>query len=356
MAERKTVEKFILDAKRTHGDKYDYSLVEYANSATKIIIICPVHGKFEQMPYKHLEGKACPKCAGQNKTTEEFIDEANNIHKGIYNYSVSDYKKAHIKIKIICNSHGIFTQKPSNHLLGQGCPKCGGKNKTTEEFIDEAKLLHGDKYDYSLADYKKSKSRIKIICSIHGVFEQNPNNHLSGAGCPKCDNKNKTTDEFICGANEIHENRYDYSLTDYFRCKSKVKIICPVHGIFEQTPSDHLSGYGCKFCSESKGEMKIVKYLNENEINYVREKTFSGCRNKLPLHFDFYLPEKKILIEYDGQQHFIPVKYFGGEKNFKIGQMNDEIKNNFAKNNNIILLRINYLDAKNINQILKEVI
>jgi len=286
MAERKTVEKFILDAKRTHGDKYDYSLVEYANSATKIIIICPVHGKFEQMPYKHLEGKACPKCAGQNKTTEEFIDEANNIHKGIYNYSVSDYKKAHIKIKIICNSHGIFTQKPSNHLLGQGCPKCGGKNKTTEEFIDEAKLLHGDKYDYSLADYKKSKSRIKIICSIHGVFEQNPNNHLSGAGCPKCDNKNKTTDEFICGAKEIHENKYDYSLVEYKKSKSRVKIICPVHGIFEQKPNNHLYGEGCPKCDgKNKTTDEFIcgaNEIHENRYDYSLTDYFR-CKSKVKI-------------------------------------------------------------------------
>jgi very-short-patch-repair endonuclease len=177
-----------------------------------------------------------------------------------------------------------------------------------------------------------------------------------GSGCFKCDNKNKTTEEFIFGAKEIHGDRYDYSLTNYTRCKSKIKIICPIHGKFEQTPSDHLSGYGCKLCYESKGELRIKKYLDENKIKYVREKTFNNCKNKLPLHFDFYLPQKSLLIEYDGQQHFKPIKFFGGENNFKIGQNNDKIKNNFAKDNNIDLLRIKYDQINNIEQILKNIL
>ena len=416
---RKTTEEFVFDAKMVHEDRYDYSLTKYVNAHTKVKIICSKHGIFEQTPNHHLNNEGCSKCAGKNKTTEEFINEANLIHNNKYDYSVVKYNEAKDKVRIICFEHGEFLQKPINHLYGQGCPKCGGsfksstadfvekaktihdnkynyslieyvgnkimvkiicplhgifeqkpnnhlcgqgcskcdgKNKTTEEFISESKLIHNNKYDYSLVDYKNSKLKIKNICSKHGVFKQTPNSHLSGQGCPKCENKNKTTEEFVGEAKKLHGDKYDYSLVNYIQCKFKVKIICSKHGIFEQTPSDHLSGYGCKSCNESKGELRIKKYLDENKIKYVREKTFNDCRNKLPLHFDFHLPNKNILIEYDGLQHLKPIKHFGGEIGFKLRQINDEIKNNFAKNNNIYLLRIKDCEINNVEQILKNIL
>ena len=414
MGRKSNTEEFIEKAKLVHGDRYDYSLVEYRGAHEKITVICKKHGEFQQKGYHHLCGQNCSKCMGQNKTTNEFIEEANYIHKNKYNYSLVEYKKAHSIIKIICPVHGIYTQTPSNHLNGAGCLKCAGnymdskyfiekaklvhgdkydyslvdykrskqnvkivcsihgefkqlpnnhlngagcgkcdnKNKTTDEFIKQAKLIHGDKYDYSLVDYKLSKEKIKIICPIHGEFKQIPNGHLIGSGCAKCDNKNKTTDEFINQAKMMHGEKYDYSLVDYVRSIKKIKIICPAHGIFLQTPSDHLSGYGCKYCYESKGEKKIIEYLVNNNINYVREKAFTGCRNKLPLHFDFYLIELNSLIEYDGEQHFKANKYFGGETAFRKSQVNDEIKNKFVIDNNINLLRIRFDQIKEINDIL----
>jgi len=125
-------------------------------------------------------------------TTEQFIEKAKAIHSDKYDYSLVEYKNNRTKVKIICHEHGIFEQRSDSHLRGQGCSKCkgGGKKKlTTEEFIKKAKNIHGDKYDYSLVEYKNNKTKVKIICPIHDVFEQRPGSHLKGCDCPKCKGK-----------------------------------------------------------------------------------------------------------------------------------------------------------------------
>ena len=125
-------------------------------------------------------------------TIEQFIKKVKVIHGNVYDYSLVEYKNAHTKVKIICPEHGIFEQKSYHHLRGQGCPECryiksGNKlRSTTEQFIKKAKVVHGNKYDYSLVDYKNNKTKVKIICHEHGIFEQTPNHHLSGNGCSKC--------------------------------------------------------------------------------------------------------------------------------------------------------------------------
>jgi len=124
------------------------------------------------------------------------------------------------------------------------------KKQTTEEFIKKANLIHKNKYDYSLAKYTGWDKSLKIICPIHGVFEQRACNHLKGYNCKRCSNeiiKNKnsiTTKEFIKKAEKIHGNFYDYSLVKYVDSKTKIKIICRKHGVFEQNPRRHLEGRG----------------------------------------------------------------------------------------------------------------
>jgi Zn finger protein HypA/HybF involved in hydrogenase expression len=294
----------------------------------------------------------------KRNTTYEFINKAITIHGDKYDYSLVDYKKSKLEVIIICKEHGKFKQTPNSHLQNRGCPKCGGKNKLmTNEFIEKAKLIHDNKYDYSIVDYINNSTHIKIICDIHGVFKQTSDSHLRGSGCPKCANKNVTTNEFIIKAKLIHVKKYDYSLVNYINNISKVKIICYTHGIFEQTPNSHLNGEGCPTCKSSKGELLIKKYLDEHNVEYIKEKIFDNCRGiKRTLSFDFYLPKQNMLLEYDGIQHFIPIKYFGGKKTYDSLKKRDEIKNSFAKNNNISLLRIKHNEVDNINQILKEII
>ena len=243
-------EKFIEKAKLIHDDKYDYSKVDYKNANTKVIIICKEHGEFLQISSSHLQGFGCAKCAGKAKSnTKEFIENALLIHKNKYDYSKVDYNKNNIKVIIICKEHGEFLQIPNSHLKGFGCAKCAGVAKSnTKEFINNAILVHGNKYDYSKVNYKGNKKFVIIICKKHGEFTQIPNGHLNKQGCPKCANKNITTEEFIEKSKIIHGNKYDYSKVDYILGHKEIIIICKIHGDFQQKPSNHINGHGCYKC------------------------------------------------------------------------------------------------------------
>ncbi len=180
-----------------------------------------------------------------------------------------------------------------------------------------------------------------------------PSAHLSGRGCSKCVIDVTNSMEFIKKSNNIHNNKYDYSLIKYKKTNIKVKIICKTHGEFEQLPLSHLKGKGCSKCTSSKGEEMIMNILSFNNIDYISQKTFTDCKNVLPLPFDFYLPEQNICIEFDGKQHFEPIEWFGGSDAFESLKERDEIKNKFCLSNNIDLLRIAYYDYDNIEHIIR---
>ena len=284
--------------------------------------------------------------------TKDFIEKAIKVHGNKYDYSLVEYTTCKAKNKIICRKHGIFEQNANNHLQGKGCPKCGGRFKrTTETFIKEAKRINGDAFDYSLVEYINCETKIKIICnSCHKEFIQNPNNHLRKRGCPLCRGRYRTNEDFIEEANKVHKKEYDYSLINYINSESKIKIICKKHGIFEQIPYLHLSGTGCPKCKASYGEKMIRNFLDENNVLYEEQKKFEDCKNKLPLPFDFFLPEYNTCIEFQGIQHFKPVKHFGGNKAFLEQKERDEIKKEYCKKNNIPLIEITY-NNKNLSKI-----
>jgi hypothetical protein len=192
MVKRKTTAQFIQDARKVHGDKYDYSLVDYIDTKTRVKIICPVHGIFHQAPGIHLSGCGCAKCAGRLKTTTDFVKDARLIHGDKYDYSLVEYVAGTLKVKIVCSVHGVFEQSPSSHKAGRGCPICATEKKGSKkrrkklQFIEDARLIHGDKYDYSLVECVTGTSKVKIICPVHGVFEQSPSSHIWGRECPDC--------------------------------------------------------------------------------------------------------------------------------------------------------------------------
>lgn len=355
-----STEEFIQKAKEIHGDKYDYSLVEYINNRTKVKIWCNKCKQFfEQTPAHHLNGSGCPNCVNRYKTTEDFIIQAKQLHgDDKFNYSLVKYINAYEDVIIICNKCKCeFLHSPKEHLTRKKdyCPKCYGFYKTNEEFIKEAKEIHGDEYDYSLVDYINAKTKIKIICKKHGIFEQTPNKHISRKdNCPKCRNLHRTTEEFINQLKQIHGNKYDYSLVNFINNKTKLTIICNKHGKFFQTGKDHINGHGCPKCNNSNGEMKILNFLTNNNILSEYQKTFEKCKYKKKLKFDFYLPDYNLCIEFDGQQHFTPYEKFGGQKTFDNLKIKDNIKNEYCINNNIDLLRIPYTEINNIEQILKD--
>ena len=345
MPKKLTTEEFIKKAKEKFSNIYDYSLVNYKNYYTPVKIICNIHGEFMQTPNIHLIAKCgCPKCCGFGKTNQdEFIQKAKMIYGDKYDYSLAEYIHNEKKVKIICKDHGIFEKTPHSHISGkQGCKKCTGKYKETEDFIKKAKSVHGDKYDYSLVEYKGSKNKINIICLVHGTFSQEANSHLIGNGCPSCAGKNKTTDEFIKDVIKIHGEKYDYSKTLYTTAINNVIISCKIHGDFLQLPHNHLRGSGCPACKNSRGENMVRIFLINNSMLFESQKKFKDCRYKNVLSFDFYLSKLNTCIEYDGKQHFFPAVIFGGQEKLEFQQLKDQIKTNYCLKNNIPLIRIRY--------------
>jgi len=296
-------------------------------------------------------------------TKEIFVERSNAKHNNFYKYP-NIYINNKIKIKIMCPIHGEFHQLPSDHLRGIGCPKCAieknsnNKRNNLNTIIKKCNLLYNNKYDYSLIiDYKNMNQIQVIICKIHGIFKTSLHSHLNKKrGCKFCAiNKRKDNNlKFIEKSNITHNNMYNYSLVDYKNSKSKVKIICRVHGLFEQKPNDHLQGKGCPICKLSKGEKEIKNILDTKGIEYEQQKTFKGCKYKKLLKFDFYLPDYNLCIEYNGEQHYKPFEYYGGDDNFKNTQQRDMIKEKYCNDNNIELLKIKY--DENILKILEQII
>jgi len=233
-------------------------------------------------------------------TTKEFIKKSKKVHGNQYGYSVTRYENARTKIQYICKKHGIIWQLPNSHTEGHGCYKCS-----------------------------QEKNVIKA-------------------------NKNKivTTKLFIKRAKMIHGNKYNYSKTRYIRSNQKVHIICPKHGEFWQTPNNHIDcRNSCPKCKESRGETAVRTFLESNDIKFKTNYSINGCKRRRKLLFDFYLPEHNIYIEFDGKQHYVPF-YLFSKSSFFMTQESDKIKNKFCSENNVELIRIPFWKIKNIPEIL----
>jgi hypothetical protein len=217
---------------------------------------------------------------------------------------------------------------------------------TQDEFINRSKATHNNFYDYSLVEYKRSNKKVKIICPMHGVFETEASSHLRGCICLKCSIENSRNTNFIERSKLIHDCYYDYSETKYTTAKFKVKIICPKHGMFEQRAESHLQGSGCIKCHQSSGEKLVSKYLKCQGINFIPQKTFTNCKGETRvLPFDFYLCDYNIAIEYQGIQHYQMIPYWG-QKTFDKTKKYDNIKKEYCKKNNIYLIEIPYYEKE----------
>ena len=258
-----------------------------------MIIICKQHGIFKQEANGHLRGHGCKTCA----------------------------------IQLIANS----------------------QRSNTEEFIKKAKEKHGDKYDYSKVEYTSSKEQVIIICKQHGIFKQNVGEHLSGNGCSKCGNVyKKNTEEFIEKAKQVHGDKYDYSKTIYKTAKDNIIIICKEHGFFKQEAYSHSIGVGCSRCV-NKTEGILYKKLLPIYPTLITQFKQEWCINQLSktnkyLPFDFCIPEYKIIIELDGPQHFRQImNWKTPEEQFK----KDKYKEKCANDNNYSVIRIIQDDVLN---------
>lgn len=289
----------------------------------------------------------------KRKTQEEFIQQAKLIHNDLYDYTKVNYINNSTKVIIICDEHGEFLQIPKDHIRGRGCIKCANiqignmKRKPFQDIIDKGIELYGDIYDYSEMIYENNRTPIILKCKIHGLkFSQNPGHFLEGySSCMKCSRTaNHNTEYFIERASEIHNNLYNYSKVKYKNNRTKVIIICKKHREFKQTPDNHIiQKQGCPKCKSSKGELKIIEYLDKKQIQYTHQK-YCKINNKR-MYFDFYLPKQDLYIEFDGEQHFKDSFYGTYESQKK----RDELKNKYAKGK---LLRISYKEFDNIEDIL----
>jgi Zn finger protein HypA/HybF involved in hydrogenase expression len=295
-----------------------------------------------------------------------FIEKSKDIHGGKFYYHKCNFIKMDSKVILTCKVHGDFETWPRGHIHQKvGCPDCSKKNTTlnTVKVIELFKTL-GHNYDYSKFEYISSTKKSTITCLEHGDFKQSYNHHYKQKqGCPKCgrekvnesiNSRKLSNDEFIKRSNLIHGDVYDYTNTIYIKYNYKLNIICRIHGNFIQSPNSHLRGEGCPECNNSKGEKYVEKYLKEKNIEYIYQYRFPDCKNIRLLPFDFYIPYLNTCIEFDGKQHYEPVKLFGGEEGFKYTKINDNIKTTYCITNNIKLIRIKYSDYKIINNILKE--
>jgi hypothetical protein len=314
-------ESFVKKANLKHNNQYLYDSVVYKSCKEKVCITCKLHGEFMQTPDCHLSGNGCPKCGNINKqlkqawTTERFIQEATNKHGDMYDYSRVIYVNANTPVIIGCKDHGWFEQIPYEHLVGS-CRQCSYVviaskiRRTKEEFINESKIKHLNKYDYSKVVYVSASTHVTIICPDHGEFQQVPNSHLQGMGCFKCgrvvtsEKTRSSKEQFTLKANKIHNNNYTYDNVIYINNHTPVIITCKKHGNFEQTPADHLASGGCIKCSKksfSKEQIEWLKYIQVSHpsVEYV----YNKGEHRVPetrYRLDGYIPKLKQALEFHG--------------------------------------------------------
>lgn len=270
--------RFIEIARSVHGDRYSYERSEYSNRVSGIIITCPVHGDFKQRAGHHMDGFGCAKCAGlAKKDTAQFIEEAIAAHGDRYDYNLVNYKTAKNKVRIICKKHGEFLQMPSEHLSGKGCRKCADNDnsvrltKSNEQWIAEARAVHGDKYIYDQSVY-------------NGAF-------------------------------------------------GKVEVVCPKHGPFWTVGVYHVaSKRGCPRCKDSWLEASVAETLEKIGVEYKAQATFAALVHKRRLKFDFYIPSIGLFIEANGIQHREPIPFYGGDEGLRSLRARDKLKADFVAN------------------------
>jgi hypothetical protein len=298
MGSKISPDEVIKRIREIHKDKYDLSKVVYVNKRTKITLICKEHGPWLTNVEQIYRGQGCTICgklkAGFIKrlTFEDFELKAHLIHNSKYKYFKEKYIKSSLPTQILCPKHGLFNMVASVHIGVQksGCPHCG--------FISQ-----------------KSKRKMSL-------------------------------EDFKIKANLVHSNKYNYKLTAFNNQKDFVKIICKKHGQFEQNVSNHLTGSGCPDCNNSKGENKVKEILIKHKIHFIQQKSFRDLKDITLLKCDFYLPKFNCVIEFNGRQHYEIVEKFGGEKGFLETKRRDELKKEFFRKNKINYIEIHFKEKE----------
>lgn len=319
----KTLQKFIIDSKKVHGEKYDYSRVEYVNSFKEVEIGCPVHGYFWQKPIIHTTGHGCYDC-GNDRIAEgkllPFDEYDRRVHE-MYGDKYTVVRESYVGVKdkpilVICDKHGEFEIGANGFVRGLSeCPTCGNDKVVIfndASAVEALKNKFGDLYDYTKVKFIDMYSDVEVGCPYHGSVYKSLRNFLQGNNlCPDC-TYSHSKDEFLEKAFKIHADRYDYSLVpSVIRYDEKLQIKCKKHGVFMQTAFHHFY-HGCPVCSLSKLERKVWNRLRTESIDFICQKTFDwlGRGTHSFFRLDFYVPKANIGIECQGIQHFKDVDFF----------------------------------------------
>lgn len=310
---KQNTDQVIKKFRTKHGDYYDYSKVDFVDSHSKVTIVCPKHGAFQQTPAIHLRGSGCTSCnntkrgEGRRKSPEAMIEAFKSVHGLRYDYTPTIYTTSRSKVTVNCRIHGAFDVLPTNHLRGRGCSLCNSASAYQTGEIDPIAMLratHGKFYDYSKVVYTRSTDLITIICPVHGSFSQQYNVHKNGHGCPDCGNartaesRRFTTQELLDKFSEVHGDLYSYEAMNFVHTEIPILITCKTHGTFSQLPKNHLRGSGCPMCFHmtSRGETEIGDFLEQLGVEVIR-----NTRTLIPpKEIDLYLPDHQLAIEYCG--------------------------------------------------------
>lgn len=373
MARRKTNEEFLSEVKSLVGNEYTF-IDDYIKANMKIRVLHNKCGNvYKVTPNKFKQGRRCPECQKKHvglqvsksltKTPREFEDEIRAMVGEEYTF-IDEYSGSTKKMSVRHNVCGeVYVVTPTNFQQGRRCPRCSYK-KSNDQFIKEVYRIVEDEYVF-LEEYSGAHDKVKCLHNVCGyIWDISPSNFINGGHrCPLCaGHATKTNEEFLSDVYELVGDEYTF-LEEYkgTRVKIKVKHNSERCGnrVFEVRPSHFTSSRSrCPYCNESKGERKISSYLVNNNLYFKQQYIFTDCRNILPLPFDFALLDSsgnpRMMIEYDGIQHFEPVEYFGGEENLKKVRKRDDIKEAYCTDNDIELLRIPYWDYDNIEEILNE--
>ena len=293
-------------------------------------------------------------------TIEDFKKSFNEVNQTLNNQyvcSFEEYVNQSTLITFHCTKCGeSFKRKPTVFLYQNStCIYCNGSSRnrkySTKEWVELAKRIHNNKYDYSKSEYQTTDKKVCIIChevdefgEEHGEFWVTPHSHTGNmhSGCPRCAKKYSDTKRFIQLAQRKYNNIYDYSKVIYKDAFSKVSIICPEHGIFKITPNQHLSGKGCPKCNTSSLEKSIMHQLDKLNINYIYQAKLKWLGT---LTLDFFLPDYNIAIECQGEQHFKYIPFFyKNEAKFQKAIERDKIKTKLCEENNVKLLYFTNLE------------
>ena len=355
----------ITRAIEVHGSKYDYSMIgDYKNLKTKYPIICHEkdengneHGTFMMDFSHHINRKqGCPKCKSRKLhnlfkvPNEDFIKRCKDKFGDTIGLDKVNYINSTTPITITCKKHGDVDVNPISFINGKGCPLCNPKMFTKE--IVEEKILekYGGNIEYISKEYQGIDSIAEFFCKKHNVvFKKKVFDALHKNACQLCGVEKRrvaklnTRDEVIKRFKQTHGDKYSYSLIDegLMNLREKVPIQCNKHGIFLQSPNNHIKGEGCPKCKESFGEREIAKALSSEDILYIQQKSFDFLKTKNGKQtLDFYIPSKRIGIEFQGSQHFIEIGMFGGERGLDERIERDKRKNKLCEENGVELYYI----------------